>query len=87
MLVEIELALHAAEPSDIDDAAEDLGRFGDSDLVYHAAGDQIDDQIDAVAAGRLLHFGRPIGVAGVEREVGAVFLEAVPGAPHWSRCR
>ena len=47
-------------------------------LIHHAAGDQIDDQVDAVAAGRLLRLGRPIGVAGVEREVGAVFLEPRP---------
>src|SRR5580704_3276570 len=57
MLVEIELALHAAEPADIDDAAEDRRRF--EIAVDEVAGNEIDDQVDALAAGMFPDLLRP----------------------------
>ena len=61
MQVEVELALHAAEPADIDDAAEDGG--GLHVLVGDAGRDLVDDQVDALAAGRLLDLVRPFRIA------------------------
>jgi hypothetical protein len=51
MQVEVEIAMGAAEPADIDDAALDLG--GLEILVGDGARDLIDDQIDAFAVGGL----------------------------------
>src|SRR4051812_26596917 len=44
--IEVELALRAAEPADIDDAAEHARRF--QVLVGDAGRDLVDDEIDAV---------------------------------------
>ena len=57
MQVEIELALHAAKPADIDDAAENAGGF--EILIGDRSGYQINDEIDALAASGFLHLVRP----------------------------
>ena len=49
-------------------------------LVGDRAGDLIDDQVDAFAAGRLQHLIDPAGIAGIDREIGAEFLQ--PAAAH-----
>ncbi len=51
MQVEIDLAFLAAEPADIDDAPEQSGRF--KALVHGRARHHVDDQVDALVAGRL----------------------------------
>ena len=59
--VEIELALLAAEPADIDDAAEQCGRR--QILVGDAGRNLVDDKVDALAGGGFLHLLRPIRIA------------------------
>ena len=63
--VEIELALEAAEPADVDDATE----HGRSPQVFvgDAGGHLVDDEVDALAAGRLEHLVRPILFASCRR--------------------
>ena len=70
--VEIEVGMGAAEPADIDDAALDLG--GGKILACDLAGDLIDNQIDAIAAGCLQHLIDPARIAGIDREIGAKIL-------------
>src|SRR5262249_44573137 len=63
---------------DIDDAAEDGG--GLHVLVHHPARDLVDDQVDTLAAGRLLDLVRPFRIARVEGYVAAELLEPRPAA-------
>src|SRR6185369_8479183 len=81
--VEIEIAVGAAEPADIDDAALDLGGF--QILVRDRAGNLIDDQVDAFAAGCLQYLIDPAGILRVDREIGAELLQ--PPAAHRVRGR
>src|SRR5713226_6656630 len=71
--IEIEFGAGAAEPADIDDAALDPG--GREILAGNLARDLIDDQIDAFAAGGLQHLIDPAGIAGINREISAEFLQ------------
>ena len=84
MQVEVELALHAAQPADIDDAAEDGG--GLHVLVDDAGRDLVDDQVDALAAGRFLDLVRPL----LDRACRARRRSRIPsagrGGRRWSRC-
>jgi hypothetical protein len=59
MQVEIELALHAAEAADIDDTAAHAGRLHVG--VRDIAGNLVDDEIDALTAGRFPHCLNPLG--------------------------
>src|SRR6185503_17609375 len=68
----VELALHATQAADIDDAAQDCRGFH---VLVHDRGDLVDDQVDALAAGRFLDLVGPLGIVGVEREVTAEVLE------------
>src|SRR3984893_11561482 len=61
--VEVEFAGHAAQPADIDDAAEDRRRR--EILVRDPARYEVDDHVDALAAGGLLDLVRPAGRAGL----------------------
>src|SRR5215216_7103085 len=83
MQVEIELAFGTAEPADIDDAAEDFCRF--EAAVNGRPRDHVDDEVDAIAAGGLLHVLGPFRVGGVDREIAAEFLEP-SAAARISRC-
>src|SRR5262249_38713448 len=76
MLVETNLALHPAEPADIDDAAENAGGF--EVLIGHRPGDEVDDQVDPLAAGRGLDAVGPTRFAGIEREIAAEFSQSRP---------
>src|SRR6201999_372426 len=77
MQIEVEIGMGATEPADIDDAALDLG--GLEILSGDVPGYLIDDQIDAVARGRLQDLIDPAGIAGIDREVRAELLQ--PAAP------
>ncbi len=61
--VEVEIAMGAAEPADIDDAALDLGRL--EVLVGDRARDLVDDEVDAFAIGGLKHLVDPAGILGI----------------------
>src|SRR5471030_3013027 len=76
MQVEVEVTLHAAQASDIDDAAQDGGGF--HVLVHDAGRDLVNYQVDTLAAGRFLHLLGPLGVARVDGHVAAEFFQ--PGA-------
>src|SRR5690606_33735414 len=67
--IEVELALEAAEAPDIDDPPADRG--SPQILVGDARRDLIDDEVDAVPAGRLEHPVRPGRIAGIEGEIRA----------------
>src|SRR5205807_9130637 len=71
--VEVELGLHAGEAPHIDDAAADGGRF--HRLHDDGTRQHVDDEIDAVAAGRLQHRIGPGRIAGIDGEIGAELLE------------
>src|SRR5882762_9787477 len=73
MQVEVELALHAAQPADIDNATQQGG--GLHVLVGDAGRDLVDDQIDALACRRFLDLVRPFGIARIERQVAAEFFQ------------
>ena len=74
MEVEVELGLHAAEPPDIDDAAEHSRRL--HDLVDLRTGDHVDGQVHTLAAGRLQHLIGPFLVTRVDRDVRAEFFQS-----------
>src|SRR5215472_14522442 len=79
MEVEVEGTLGAAEAADIDDAAFDGG--GGQVLVGDARRNLIDDEIDALAAGRVADGFRPGGIAAVDGEIGAEFLKPRAARP------
>src|SRR5262249_36830465 len=57
MQIEIEFALHAAEPADVDDAAQD--RSCVEVLIGNGRGYLIDDEVDTLSVGCLLHLFGP----------------------------
>src|SRR5262249_57218083 len=77
MQVEIELGLHAPEPADVDDAAEQRARR--HGLIDGLARHHVDGEVHALAVGRLEHLVGPAWVAGIDREIGAELRE--PSAP------
>ena len=78
MQVEVELALEAAEPADVDDAAEHGRRL--HVLVGDAGRDLVDDEVDALAVGGLQHLLRPVVLRRVDGEIGAELLEPLAAA-------
>ena len=84
MQVEVELALHAAQPADIDDAAQDGG--GLHVLVGDARRHLVDDQVDALAASRLLDLVRPFGDRACRARGRSRTPSAARGGRRGSRC-
>ena len=71
--VEVEVGVTAAQTPDIDDASQHRGRF--HVLVRHGSRNHIDDNLGALAIGRFQHLLGPVGLARIDDEVGAEFLE------------
>src|SRR6185437_4135298 len=73
VLVEIELALGAAKPPDIDDAAQNLCGF--EVAVGDRSRNHVDNQVDSLAAGGFFDVLRPVRLASVDRDVATALLE------------
>src|SRR5580704_7280451 len=89
MQVEVELARHAAEPTDINDPAEECR--GLEVLVGDAARHHVDGEVDTFAAGPHFDSFEPLRVARVKRATAAEYYETPPafrirrGAEHKRR--